>query len=345
MRAAWRGWLPAALLAAGCATAPKVPSAPVVWPPPPDPPRIEYVKSLAGPQDVRLAPPGRLARLFGWLLGRPGGGPALARPFGVAVSTDGARLYAADSDAAQVLVFNFTRGRVERLETSGSARMSVPIGVACGPDGRVYVTDADQRRVKVFDAQGRFLTQFGRAGEGPGEFRRPTGIAVDRVRGLVYVVDTQQGRVHAFSLEGATVAVLGGAGHGPGEFSMPTGAAVDREGNLYVVDTFNCRVQVFGPDGAFRLAFGEQGDQAGQFARPKMAAVDPEGHVYVTDAMFHTIQVFDGQGRLLMFFGEPGNGPGGFSSPTGVAADSGDRLYVADSLHQKIQVFRRLPAP
>lgn len=317
----------------------------MVWPPPPDPPRIEYVRSLSGPEDLRRVPRGALSRWLGWLLGRRGSGGALARPYGVAVSTDGTRLYAADSDAAQVAVFDFALGRVERLSSAKAGRLTTPIGVACGVDGRVYVTDAEQKRVKVYGPDGLFLTQFGRSGEGPGALRRPTGIAVDRARGRLYVADTQGQCIQVFDLEGATVAVIGSSGQGPGQFSMPTGVAVDRDGNVYVVDTFNCRVQVFGPDGVFRLTFGERGDQAGQFARPKMAAVDPEGHVYVTDAIFHTIQVFDGQGRLLMFFGEPGNGPGGFSGPTGVAADSGDRLYVADSLHQKIQVFRRLSPP
>ena len=41
-------------------------------------------------------------------------------------------------------------------------------------------------RVSVFTCEAQFVTSFGRKGEGPGEFNRPFGLAVDNC-GVVYV--------------------------------------------------------------------------------------------------------------------------------------------------------------
>ncbi|MGD2122682.1 MAG: 6-bladed beta-propeller [Gemmatimonadota bacterium] len=38
------------------------------------------------------------------------------------------------------------------------------------PDGRIVITDKVERTARIFDAQGKYLSRFGREGEGPGEF-------------------------------------------------------------------------------------------------------------------------------------------------------------------------------
>ena len=43
----------------------------------------------------------------------------------------------------------------------------------------VYVSDSDNSRVCVFTFEGKFVTSFGRCGEGPGEFSGLNGLTVD----------------------------------------------------------------------------------------------------------------------------------------------------------------------
>lgn len=50
-------------------------------------------------------------------------------------------------------------------ETFGRVR-----GVAFDPSGNLYVLDSQAARIVVVDTEGRFVRQFGGAGEGPGEF-------------------------------------------------------------------------------------------------------------------------------------------------------------------------------
>ena len=46
----------------------------------------------------------------------------------------------------------------------------------------------------MFTSEGKFVTSFGRKGEGPGEFISPCGLEVDN-NGVVYVCDSYNNRV------------------------------------------------------------------------------------------------------------------------------------------------------
>lgn len=85
-------------------------------------------------------------------------------------------------------------------EASDEAVLGRPAALALEGD-RVYVADAQDCAVKVFDRDGRFLRSFGRKGRGPGELSFPSG--VDAAGGLVYVADKLNRRVQVFDGEGA----------------------------------------------------------------------------------------------------------------------------------------------
>jgi len=67
-------------------------------------------------------------------------------------------------------------------------------------DERIFVLDAQVFRVRVYDLDGGHLMDLGREGQGPGEFERPTGLAVGH--GRVYVRDPRRGRITVFSTAG-----------------------------------------------------------------------------------------------------------------------------------------------
>lgn len=74
-------------------------------------------------------------------------------------------------------------------------------GIAVDKQGVVYVSDAADARVWVFDAAGRSVGSIGRRGRGPGEFESPTGVAVGN-DGLLYVRDVTQ--VQRFAADAST---------------------------------------------------------------------------------------------------------------------------------------------
>jgi hypothetical protein len=59
--------------------------------------------------------------------------------------------------------------------------------------GSLYVFDAVDRGVRVFDSAGRFVRRLGRRGSGPGEFQEVIGIAVSP-HGAIWLVDAVNAR-------------------------------------------------------------------------------------------------------------------------------------------------------
>jgi hypothetical protein len=70
-----------------------------------------------------------------------------------------------------------------------------------GQDGRIYVGDAQANEVRVFSADGAFVDRFGRAGEGPGEFRNISGLS--RAPEGIAVLDGRLARVTVFRPDGS----------------------------------------------------------------------------------------------------------------------------------------------
>jgi sugar lactone lactonase YvrE len=297
----------------------------IIWPGPPEKPRIQYLWALH-----RVSPEGLPMETV-----EPRDSDVLITPQGVFV--DGSeRLYIADPDAGRVNVIDLKTSESAYIYQAGSEELVSPVSVFAAPDGTVYVTDADLRKVMAFDGKG--VLRF--ALEGP--FERPTGLAIDPSRKLVYVVDTWGHKVYVHDYSGKRVSSFGRRGEADEELNFPTHAAVDGEGNIYVSDSGNFKVKIFSPDGSLKKAFGQPGDSFRDFDKIKGIALDTEGHIYVVDSAQNMVKIFDREGRLLLFFGEHGAFYGQFSLPTGIYIDGKNRIFVSDSLNARVQAFQFL---
>ena len=61
---------------------------------------------------------------------------------------------------------------------------------------RIFVLDDTVPVVRVYDLNGQHLTDFGRDGDGPGEFRRPRSMAINPADGTLFVRDGQNSRIN-----------------------------------------------------------------------------------------------------------------------------------------------------
>jgi hypothetical protein len=73
-----------------------------------------------------------------------------------------------------------------------------PQDVAFLPDGRILVADGlDNHRVMILDRDGKFLSEFGGEGKGPGQFSGVHAVAVGP-GGLIFALDRSGGRINVF---------------------------------------------------------------------------------------------------------------------------------------------------
>ena len=239
-----------------------------------------------------------------------------------------------DGFARQVMKFG--------SEGIGPGMFSDARSIAVDGAGRIYVGEYGGARIQVFDANGKFLTQWS-IGDRKSILR---GLAADR-KGTVYAVEG--GKIHRY--EGATGTQLDDLPYsdgwgfddvttaadgsviaawyrnrddivrfGPngqvantiraaissasGDSELDTRVAVDGLGNIYALGTFNAAVFKFTPQGKFVTQFGGAGEQPGQFRAADSIAVDGKGRVFVGDVK--GIQVFDNNGRYLQVFKSEG---------------------------------------
>jgi len=219
------------------------------------------------------------------------GADRFAMPHGLTV--DGAdNVWVTDVALQQVYKFSHD-GRLlltlgERaVAGADAAHFDRPTKVAVAGDGSFYVSDGYRNsRVVRFAADGRFLSQWGSKGSGPGQFDLPHGIALDE-GGRVYVADRNNARVQVFDAAGRFLAEWKGDALG-----RPFDVAVASDGTIFVVDGGDLpreppdrsAVVHVRADGTVMGRFGRFGVYDGELYRGHALATAGDGSVYVADA-------------------------------------------------------------
>ncbi len=207
---------------------------------------------------------------------------------------DNDRLFVSDPGLHHVLVFN-AKHVPEDVITDG---LVTPGGLAIDVENRLlYVADVDQDQVLVYDADTLKLKhRIGTTGHKhelttPGDFARPSGLAVDRDSNL-YVADTLNNRIEIFDGDGNFISTFGKAGDGPGYFSRPKGVAIDSDDHIWVVDGMQDRVQVFNRDAQLLISFGGHGLLPGQFQGLVGITIDKMNRVFTSEIYPGRVQQF-----------------------------------------------------
>jgi hypothetical protein len=321
----------------GCQTAPKpifpAISPPIVWPPPPDQPRVRYIGALSGEASLGVQPTGWAA--FQAVLAGPPPMATFSKPSAVAIA--GERVYVADIGLGVVHLLNLEARRYALIRGTPQEPFKIPIDLTIVGDDMLLVVDRGRAAVDVFDLEGRW-----RATHRWPEVQAPVAITFDTTNRIFWLADAAAHACFASSDLFAVDQPLGERGAAPGQFNFPTALAMLPNVGLVVADAMNFRVQIFDESGTPATVFGKKGDAAGDFARPRGVAVDSDGHIYVVDNQFENVQIFDRDGRLLMAFGHEGEKPGEFALPSGITIDAHDRIWIADSYNRRVQVFQYL---
>lgn len=317
--------------------APAVDKAQLIWPLPPDKPRVKFVQELSNNFDIETK------KKKSWvdkMVGNadPNNTELFEKPAGIATDSHG-RLIFASTQRSTVFIVDQAQKNITRIQGDRGIILQSPLGVAVDAADNIFVSDPLQHMVLKFDAAGHLVATIG----GKDGIKNPTFMAIDEGRRRLYIVDSHLHQVLVFNLDTLQLKEhFGKRGEKNGEFNFPVGIAIGPDGNFAVTDTGSCSVQVFTPDFKFIRRFGKQGDRPGEFTRPKGVAIDNEGNYWVVDAAFNNFQIFSPKGVLLMWIGQFGNVPGAFNLPMGIFIDKGQKVYVSDQLNHRLQIFQFL---
>lgn len=176
----------------------------------------------------------------------------LVSPGSMAIDRENRQLYVSDVELDQVLVYDADTFKLKRKigttghnhELTSPGDFAKPTGLAVDNEGTLYVADTLNNRVEIFDADGKFISAFGKAGDGPGYFSRPKGVALDG-DGHIWVADGMQDRVQVFNKDAQLLISFGGHGLLPGQFQGLVGIAVDKANRVFTSEIFPGRVQQF----------------------------------------------------------------------------------------------------
>lgn len=115
-------------------------------------------------------------------------------------------------------------------------------GLQTDPAGRLLILDVGTPALKLFDANGEFVRQIGRRGEGPGEYLAPGafGLQAD----TVWIADARLGRMTRFLLDGTRLETTS-FGDGTGAPGLMPVDGLEEEGFLAVTPV---RPPAPGPD-------------------------------------------------------------------------------------------------
>jgi DNA-binding beta-propeller fold protein YncE len=199
---------------------------------------------------------------------------------------DNDRLFVSDPGLRHVLVFN-KEHKAEDVITDG---MVEPSDLAIDTQNRLlYVSDVSLDQVLVYDADTfKLKRKMGTTGHKhelttPGDFAKPTGVAVDK-EGNLYVADTLNDRIEVFDADGAFLRTWGKNGDGPGYFARPKGVAIDSDGHIWVADGMQDRVQVFTSEGQLLITMGGHGLLPGQYqGLVNVAADNKRNRIYTSE--------------------------------------------------------------
>jgi hypothetical protein len=285
----------------------------VFFPPPPDKPRLQFLKSFSAGEDLGMKKSS--FSLEDFILGAPEVKEEITTPYGLDIFDN--KIYVCDVTINRVIVLDLVNQTFSFLGQKDN--FGNPVNIYIESDGIKYVADNRNGTIMVFDRFDRQIRTLGKDLS-----IAPMDVAV---RGNnCYITDGSNQQVVVVDKNtGQLVTKIGekfkGAENSEGEFSLISDLDLDKEGHIYVTDRVMGTITRFDASGKFVRKYAGLGRTPGSLARAKGIALDRENRIWVVDTAPEVAKIYNNEGQLLLFFGFPGNEPGMMNMPATVTID------------------------
>ncbi|KAK2169545.1 hypothetical protein LSH36_9g16032 [Paralvinella palmiformis] len=222
-----------------------------------------------------------------------------------------------------------------RIDREGSrlGEISRPTDVLFLADGTILVSDKDNFRLQLIDADGTSIKSIA---EGLISPRRMT-LQQD---GLVAITDSRECCVKLVSIDSEVAVNKPNGRKMKQSFNCPCGIAINSKGHFIVSDLDRRNVTCYYKDRKHpkNLLSHEPSDV--EFHSPSYLVTDRRDRIIVSDNWCQTVFVFDKAGKLEFEISntDPEQGRH-LKYPNGVCVDDADNIYVADWGNHSVSMF------
>jgi sugar lactone lactonase YvrE len=228
-----------------------------------------------------------------------------------------------------------------------------PVNVALGPDGRLYVADFYNSKIRTVDMEGTSQTAVAKQG-----FSRPFGMAfssgtlfisTDRdPAGMGGPDDLVSGTIWRFDINTRSLGIVAS------RIGRPRGIAVLKDGRLAVADYLHHVIQIVDPNNGqvtpLAGSWGQRGfadgvGSAARFAVPYGIVTMPDGRLLVADHENHRLRLVSLDGTVTTVAGGAAGYADGagtsarFTLPQGLTIAANGDVYIAERGNARIRKY------
>ena len=247
-----------------------------------------------------------------------------------------------------------------------------PQAIAIGKNGNhIYICDAGNNRVQVFDRSYQFLFMFsdkmagpygicllqdkicvtqydgnyfniysqnhmlvqsvGEKGKKELEFEGPCGIATSTKRNRIYICESKNGRIHCLNIDLSFNSFISDI------YGVTDVKLSDQE--IVVLCACNPCVRIYNHSHQPCRQMVTKGE-GNRVILPVLFCLDQNLNIFITDIGAHCILIFSYAGELIHSFGKKGEQRGNFINPRGITMDCEGRIVVtSENPNHCVQIF------
>ncbi len=229
--------------------------------------------------------------------------------------------------------------------------------LALHPDGRLFIADTFNRRIRVIDLKTNTLSTLG---DGKLDFKSPYTVDLHPDGNRLLVADLERRQVLEIDLGSLTLTSRAGNGKKglpiDGQSALqspllaPRAAIYGRDGSIYLASREGHALRHVATDGIIHTVVnrsgkkGRSGDDgpaiAAQLNGPKHLALDPSGNIVISDDNNHTLRLYKPkEGTLHLLAGTPGKSGKSktlLNRPHGARYAPDGSIWIADSFNHRL---------